>query len=174
MDLELDHKVELPRIDAFELWCWVRLLRVSWTARRPNQSILKEIDPEYSLGYGGSWSWSWSFLHMVMLKLKLQYFATWLEMPTHWKRPWCWERLKAKGEGGRQRRRYLDSITDSVDMNLSKLRETVKYRETWRSVVHGGAKSWIWLSNWTTKTRSRHRENKYTKRIEIKTEIDPI
>ena len=79
-------KAECWRIDAFELWCWRRLLRVPWTARRSNQSILKEISPEYSL-------------EGLMLKLKLQYFDTWCEELTHWKRPWCWERLKAGGEG---------------------------------------------------------------------------
>ena len=79
-------KAEHQRIDAFELWCWRRLLRVPWTARRSNPSILKEISSEYSL-------------EGLMLKLKLQYLATWCEELTHWKRPWCWERLKAGGEG---------------------------------------------------------------------------
>ena len=79
-------KTERWRIDAFELWCWRRLLRVPWTARRSNHSILKEISPEYSS-------------EVLMLKLKLQYLVTWCEEPTHWKRPWCWERLKAQGEG---------------------------------------------------------------------------
>ena len=80
-------KAEHQRIDAFELWCWRRLFRVPWTARRSNQPILKEINPEYSL-------------EGLMLKLKLQYFGTWCEELTHWKRPWCWERLKARGKGG--------------------------------------------------------------------------
>ena len=79
-------KAERRRIDAFEVWCWRKLLRVPWTARRSNQSILKEISPEYSL-------------KGLMLKLKLQYFATWWKELTHWKRPWCWERLKSGGEG---------------------------------------------------------------------------
>ena len=79
-------KAEHRRIDAFELWCWRRLVRVPWTARRSNQSILKEINPECSL-------------EGLMLKLKLQYLATWCEELTHWKRPWCWERLRAGGEG---------------------------------------------------------------------------
>ena len=82
-------KAECWRIDAFELWCWRRLLRVPWTARRSNQSILKEISPGCSL-------------EGLMLKLKLQYFATWCEELTHWKRPWCWERLKAGGEGDKR------------------------------------------------------------------------
>ena len=80
-------KAESRRIVASELWCWRRLLRVSWKARRSNQSILKEIDPEYSL-------------ERLMLKLKLQYFGHLMEQPTHWKRPWCWERLKTEGEEG--------------------------------------------------------------------------
>ena len=79
-------KAEHQRIDAFELWCWRRLLKVPWTARRSNQSIVKEISLEYSV-------------EGLMLKLKLQYLATWCEEPTHWKRPWCWERLKVGGEG---------------------------------------------------------------------------
>ena len=79
-------KAERRRTDAFELWCWKRLLRIPWTARRSNQSILKEISPEYSL-------------EGLMLKLKLQYFRPWCEEPTHWRRPWCWERLRAGGEG---------------------------------------------------------------------------
>ena len=79
-------KAECWRMDAFELWCWRRLLRVPWTARRSNQSILKEINPEYSL-------------EELMLEVKLQYSATWCKEPTHWKRPWCWVRLKAGGEG---------------------------------------------------------------------------
>ena len=84
--LVTDKKAEHGRIDAFELWCWRRLLKVPWTARRSNQSILKEINPEYSL-------------EGLMLKLKLQYLTTWCEGLTHWKRPWCWERLKAGEEG---------------------------------------------------------------------------
>ena len=83
---ELDHRAECRRTDAFELWCWRRLLRVPWTARRSNQSILKEISPEYSL-------------EGLMLKLKFHTLTTWCEELTHWKRPWCWERLKAGGEG---------------------------------------------------------------------------
>ena len=85
---ELDHKESWKtKIDAFELWCWRRLLRVPWTAWRPNQSILKEINPEYSL-------------EGLVLKLKLQYLGTWCKEPTHWKRPWCWERLRTRGWDG--------------------------------------------------------------------------
>ena len=91
-------KVERPRTDAFEPWCWRRLLRVPWTARRSNQSIWKEVNPEYSL-------------EGLMLKLKLQYVATWCEELTHWKRPWCWEKLGR--QRGQQRMRWLDGITSS-------------------------------------------------------------
>ena len=106
-------KTECPRIDAFELWCWKRLLRVSWTARKSNQSILKEINPEYSLGVC---YWNWIF-NMLAIRC---------EKPTYLTRPWCWERLNAKGEGRHQRMRWLDSITDSTVINWSKCWETVK------------------------------------------------
>ena len=134
------NKAEHWRIDAFRLWCWKRFLGVP-TARRSNQPIFKEINPEYSL-------------EGLMLKLKLQTLVTWCEEPTCWKKPRCWERLKAKGEWGQQRTRCLDSITDSTYVNLSKLWEIMEDRGAWRAAVHGVAKSQTWLSNWAT-TRSR-------------------
>ena len=114
------------RIDALEMWCWRRLWRVPWTARRSNQSILKEINPEYSS-------------EGLMLKLMLQYFGTLCEELTHWKRPWCWERLRAWGERGD--RRWNGWHHDSMDMRLRKLQEIGKDREAWGAAVDGVEKS---------------------------------
>ena len=116
-------KAEHGRTDAFELWCWRRCLRVPWTAWGSNQSILKEIKPDYSL-------------KGLMLKLKLQ-SATWYGELTHWKRPSCWETLRAGRERGQQRMRWLDSITNPMNMILSKLLEIVKDREAWHATDHG-------------------------------------
>ena len=121
-------KAEHRRIDAFELWCWRRLLRVPWTARRSKQSMLKEISPEYSL---------------EGQMLKLQYFGHLIRRADSLEKTLMLGKTEGKRRRGKQRMRWLDSITDSTDMNLSKLREKVKYRETSCSVVHGVAKSWI-------------------------------
>ena len=129
-------KVECWRIDAFELWCWRKLLRVPWTARRSNDSILKEISPEYSL-------------EGLMLKLTLQYFGHLMQRANSLERTLMLGKIEGRRRGW-QKMRGLDGITDSMNMCLIKLQEMVKDREAWRAAVHGFMKSPTWLGNWTS------------------------
>ena len=130
-------KVKTWRIDAFELWCWRRLLRVPWTARRSSKSILREINPEYSL-------------EGLMLKLKLQYFGHMMQRTDSLEKTLMLGKIEGRRRRHQQRMRWLDDITNSMDISLTNLQEMLKDRNIWRTVVHGVTKNQACLSNWTT------------------------
>ena len=133
---------QIDRIDTFELWCWRRLLRVPWSARRSNLSILKEVKPEHSL-------------EGLMLKLKLQYFVHLIQRTDSLEKTLMLGKIDSKRRSRWQRMRWIDSITDSVDLNLSKFWKTVEGKEGWHAAVHGVAKNWTQLDDWTTISLNR-------------------
>ena len=143
-------KAEHWRIDAFELWCWRRLLRVPWTARRSNQSILKEISPGYSL-------------EGLMLKLKLQYFGHLMRRTDSFEKTLMLGKIESRRRRGWQRKRWLDGITGSMDMNWSKLQKLEIYREAWHATVHGVTRS---QTDWVTELNRKRKENASSKIID--------
>ena len=158
-------KAECQKIDAFELWYLKRLLRVPWTVRRSNHSILKEINPEYSL-------------KGLMLKLKLQYFGHLMQRTNSLEKNLMLGKIEGRRRRGWQRISWLDGITDSMDMSLSKLQEMVKNREAWCASAHGIVKSWTLFSDWTTTSYQNPGKPlpkwKREIRIDVNTQIDEM